>query len=64
MTFTHLAIVLPMFVLYVVALVDVLRLDMDGSTRVGWVLGILVLPVVGAVAWLVFGRRTVRRASA
>jgi len=64
MTFTHIAIMLPMLVLYVVALVDVLRLDMDGSKRIGWVLGIFLLPIVGAVAWLVVGRRSVRKASA
>ncbi|MFC0541245.1 PLD nuclease N-terminal domain-containing protein [Kutzneria chonburiensis] len=66
MTLTHLLIVLPMLVLEVAAIVDVLRRDVDSGTKIGWVIADLCLPVVGALAWFLFGRRSkaVRRASA
>ncbi|WP_043725691.1 PLD nuclease N-terminal domain-containing protein [Kutzneria sp. 744] len=58
MTTTHLLILLPMLVLEVAAIVDVLRRDIDGGTKVGWVMADLFLPVVGPLAWFVFGRRS------
>ncbi|MFC0429850.1 PLD nuclease N-terminal domain-containing protein [Kutzneria buriramensis] len=58
MTFTHLLIVLPLFVLDVAAIVDVLRRDLPGGTKYGWVVVDLCLPYVGALAWFVYGRRS------
>ncbi len=52
-----LLVVIP-FVLFVVALFDVLRRhDLDGVTRLTWVVVVLVLPVVGAVLWFALRSR-------
>ena len=64
MTLIHLAIVLPMAVLFLFALIDALRVDIDGSKRVSWVFVIVLLPVVGAVAWFLVGRRSALRSPA
>lgn len=52
-----LLVVVP-FVLFVSALVDVLRRPgLDSVTRLTWVLVVLVLPLVGAVLWFVLRSR-------
>lgn len=48
-----LLVVIP-FVLFVTALVDILRRPgLEGVTRLTWVLVVLVLPLVGAILWFV-----------
>ena len=65
MSINHILILLPMLLLELAAIVDVLRRDnLDGGTKLGWVLAALFLPVFGALAWFVFGRRSARRVSA
>ncbi|MGJ7439450.1 PLDc N-terminal domain-containing protein [Aquipuribacter sp. MA13-6] len=50
-------VVIP-FVLFVSALVDILRRPgIDGVTRLTWVIVVLVLPLVGAVLWFVLRAR-------
>jgi len=52
-----LGVVLP-FVLFVAALVDILRRQgLDGTTRLMWVAIVLVLPLVGSVLWFVLRSR-------
>jgi|GEM_PF-4156335 len=52
-----LLVVIP-FVLFVSALVDILRRPgLDAVTRLTWVLVVLVLPLVGAVLWFVLRSR-------
>ena len=56
-------VVLP-FVLFVSALVDILRRQgLDGTTRLVWVLVVLVLPLAGAVLWFVLRSRFGTRAA-
>lgn len=50
-------VVIP-FVVFLSALVDILRRQgIDGVTRLTWVLVVLVLPLVGAVLWFVLRSR-------
>ncbi len=52
-----LLVVVP-FVLFVSALVDILRRPgVDGVTRLTWVVVVLFLPLVGAVLWFVLRSR-------
>lgn len=46
-----------LLVLFVAALVSVLRAPLSPAARVAWVLGVLVFPLVGPVAWFTVGRR-------
>ena len=55
--FLLLVVVIP-FVLFVSALVDILRREgVDGVTRLTWVLVVLVLPLVGALLWFALRSR-------
>ena len=50
-------VVIP-FVLFVAALVDILRRQgLDGTTRLLWVVLVLLLPLLGAVLWFVLRAR-------
>ncbi|WP_380164146.1 PLDc N-terminal domain-containing protein [Jannaschia sp. R86511] len=52
-----LLVVIP-FILFVSALVDILRREgVDGVTRLTWVVVVLVLPLVGAVLWFALRSR-------
>lgn len=39
------------------AIVQIFKSGMTGGTKLFWVLIIICLPVLGLLAWLVFGRR-------
>lgn len=59
-TLTLLLLVVLPFVLFVSALVDILRrAGMDGLTRLVWVVVVLVLPVLGAILWFALRSRYV-----
>jgi hypothetical protein len=46
-------VVIPVTLLWVTCVVDIfLRRDLSGWARVGWVLGVLVFPLVGALVYL------------
>lgn len=57
-------IILPVLVaLTVAALIQVARaVALSSAARVGWIAAIILLPVVGSLAWFVFGVRTTRSA--
>ena len=57
-TLTLLFLVVLPFVLFVAALVDILRrAGTDPLTRLVWVVVVLVLPLVGAVLWFALRSR-------
>jgi hypothetical protein len=57
-TLTLLFLVVLPFVLFVAALVDILRrAGMDAATRLVWVVVVLLLPLVGAVLWFALRSR-------
>lgn len=48
--------------LAVLAAISVLRSsDVDGGSRLGWILAVVALPVLGPLAWFVVGRRSARK---
>jgi hypothetical protein len=49
---------IAVFAANVWALISVLGSASRGGTRLGWVLGVTLVPIMGAAAWLVLGRRT------
>ncbi len=44
-------------VLFVAALLSVLRAPLPPSARIAWVLGVFVFPLLGPVVWFTVGRR-------
>ncbi|NMO00225.1 PLDc_N domain-containing protein [Gordonia sp. TBRC 11910] len=50
---------LLLFVVLVVALIDIIGTDdalIRGLPKIGWVLVVVILPLIGALAWLAVGR--------
>jgi hypothetical protein len=46
-------VVIPLTLLWVFCVVDIfVRRDMSGWARIGWLLGVLVLPLLGALTYL------------
>lgn len=45
------------FALPVVALVDIVKKDFNGSDKIIWVLIVLFLPIVGSILYFVIGSR-------
>ncbi len=45
------------FVLPVVALVDIVKKDFNGSDKIMWVLIVLFLPIIGSILYFMMGSR-------
>lgn len=43
--------------LWLWALIDIIRSKKDSTTKIIWVVVILVVPLIGSILYLVFGRR-------
>ncbi|HEY3403124.1 MAG TPA: PLD nuclease N-terminal domain-containing protein [Ohtaekwangia sp.] len=44
-------------VLWIWALIDVIKSNLDGTTKIIWVLVIIVLPLLGSILYLLIGRK-------
>jgi hypothetical protein len=51
-------ILLPIAVIWVVGLVDIVRRDLPGSTKAGWILVVVLLPVIGTLVYFLFRKPT------
>ena len=45
------------FVLDVIAILDVLKSGLDGVKKLIWILVILLLPVIGMILWFLIGKK-------
>lgn len=55
MTYSIVGIIL--FVLFIIALVDILKSGMDTGKKLIWVLVVLLLPLIGTLLWFLIGRK-------
>lgn len=56
------ALTLIVLVLDVIAIVSILGAPVPRGRRLGWTVAVVLLPLVGALGWLLRGRRTSRMA--
>lgn len=64
-TATWVFILLPLLVIWAANIVDILRRDLPRGAKAGWILIVVLLPVVGTIGYLVLRRPTeqeIRRA--
>ena len=44
-------------ILCIVALLDILRSDFTGYTKLVWLLVVVIFPLIGSLAYFIFGRK-------
>jgi hypothetical protein len=52
-TGTWVFIIVPLLVVWTIGLVDIFRRDLSREAKAGWVLIVVLLPVVGTIAYFV-----------
>lgn len=53
-------IVVPIVVLWIVGLVDIVRRDAPSEAKAGWVLIVVLLPIVGTIGYFLLRKPTAR----
>ncbi len=48
---------LLIFLPFVIAFIDILRSDFSGNNKIVWLLAVIFVPLIGAVAYLIIGRK-------
>ena len=48
---------LLIFLPFVIAFIDILRSDFSGNNKIVWLLAVIFVPFIGAVAYLIIGRK-------
>ncbi len=48
---------LLIFLPFVMAFIDILRSDFSGNNKIVWLLAVIFVPFIGAVAYLIIGRK-------
>jgi hypothetical protein len=56
--FVWVFILIPLLVIWAIAIVDIVRRDMPGGTKAAWILLVLILPVVGTITYFVLRKPT------
>jgi hypothetical protein len=51
-------ILIPVLVIWVAGLVDIVRRDLPRSTKAGWIIVVLLLPVVGTLVYFLMRKPT------
>lgn len=44
-------------ILCILALLDILRSDFTGHTKLVWLLVVVIFPLIGSIAYFIFGRK-------
>jgi len=52
-----LAVGLATFIVWLVALVDILRSEFTGNNKIIWLLVVIFVPLIGAILYFLIGRR-------
>ena len=50
-TATWIFILIPLLIVWALGIVDIVRRDMPGSHKAGWILIVLILPLVGTITY-------------
>jgi hypothetical protein len=51
-------ILIPVLVIWVAGLVDIVRRDLPSSTKAGWIIVVLLLPVIGTLVYFLMRKPT------
>jgi uncharacterized membrane protein len=51
-------ILIPVLVIWVAGLVDIVRRDLPRSTKAGWIIVVLLLPVIGTLVYFLIRKPT------
>ena len=46
------------FLPFILAFIDILRSDFGGNNKIVWLLAVIFVPFIGAVAYFIFGRNS------
>ena len=57
-TFLWVFVGIPLLVVWVIGIVDILRRDMPGGMKAGWILVVLLLPFVGTLVYFIMRKPT------
>lgn len=49
---------LVVLVLWIIAILDIVKSGMDSAKTLIWILVVLLLPVIGTILWFVIGKKT------
>jgi len=52
-----LVFLLLIFLPFILAFIDILRSDFSGNNKIVWLLAVIFVPFIGAVAYLIIGRK-------
>jgi len=50
-------VLLLFFLPFILAFIDILRSDFGGNNKIVWLLAVIFVPFIGAVAYFIFGRK-------
>lgn len=50
---TWIFILIPLLIIWALGIVDIVRRDMPGSSKAGWILIVVILPIVGTITYFV-----------
>lgn len=48
---------LLIFLPFIIAFIDILKSDFPGNNKIVWLLAVIFVPFIGAVAYLIIGRK-------
>jgi hypothetical protein len=48
---------LLIFLPFIIAFIDILKSDFSGNNKIVWLLAVIFVPFIGAVAYLIIGRK-------
>ena len=50
-------LVLLTFILWIIAFVNILRSDFSGNNKIVWLLAVILVPLIGSLAYFFIGRK-------
>lgn len=48
---------LLIFLPFIIAFIDILKSDFSGNNKIVWLLAVIFVPLIGAIAYLIIGRK-------
>ena len=53
----ELTVLIVIFVPSLIALIDILKNDFAGNNKIVWLLAVILVPFIGAIAYFIIGRK-------
>jgi Phospholipase_D-nuclease N-terminal len=51
-------ILIPLLIVWAIGIVDIVRRDLPASTKAGWILLVLILPLIGTITYFLLRKPT------